>query len=194
MIELFLDFETSGTSPDDHAPVSLGLVLADGHDIVAEREILFGLPTDYRGKITRTYDAFALELNNTSLADIRNRPNFRLGFEELQCWVRAHNAQNVRRWAYNASFDWSFWQTMLYLCGEYNRHAKAYETPLSPVVGPWQCAMEAAKPLNPNLPSYTLDSVLASVGMSRTSGHHGALEDARLLHRLVVALRSGSKS
>jgi DNA polymerase III epsilon subunit-like protein len=183
---LAVDFETSGTDAGQHAPVSLGLAIMEGETVLASNEWVFGPPKDKNGKISRAYDVRALSISGVTWKKIQESPSMSVQLKAIKTWVNENGASLLPRVAFNASFDFGFWQTMLFLCGSWDRGT--FNIPQSPVIGTWECVMELAKS-KLSLPDYKLDTVAAHFGMARASDEHGALEDAIIAGRLLARLK-----
>ena len=182
---LAVDFETSGTDAGQHAPVSLGLAIMEGEKVLASNEWIFGTPIDWKGNISRAYDIRALSISGITWKQIQEAPKVPVQVREIKKWVNEQGASLLPRVAFNASFDFGFWQTMLFLAGSYNRSTQSFDMPQSPVIGPWECAMELAKS-KLTLPDYKLDTVANHFELSRESKSHGALEDAIIAGRIFT--------
>lgn len=180
-----LDFETSHLQPSVGAPVTLGVALMDGEDVIDRQEWLFAPPTK-NGKVTRAYDVVALEISGTSWTRIKkNGMEHSAVLRELQDFTMRHGATFLPVVAFNAPFDFSWYSELLFLGGSWNQHERRFETFLPPLAGPWQCARLQAVHALPGLGSYSLDAVCAELGLSRSGDTHGALEDAILAGRVL---------
>jgi DNA polymerase III epsilon subunit-like protein len=188
---LAVDFETSGTDAGQHAPVSLGLAIMEGETVLASNEWIFGTPIDWKGNISRAYDIRALQVSGITWKQIQEAPKIPVQLKSIREWIGDHSASLLTRVAFNASFDFGFWQSMLFLAGTYNRSTQSFDIPMSPVIGPWECAMELAKN-ELSLDNYKLDTVAEHLGFFRTSKSHGAREDAILAGR-IYATRRGKR-
>lgn len=192
MTFLALDFETGGLDPRVHAPVSLGVAVMNGSEVLDSREWLFAPPTNKEGKICRAYDVVALEISGTSWPRLkRDGLPVRQVMAELAELVRTSpyiNGPDIPVVAFNAPFDIAFYSECLFLAGEWNQHTRRFETFSPPVYGPWQCARMLARARLPRLEQYTLDAVAAACGLARSGQTHGALEDAILAGKLFAHL------
>lgn len=190
-----LDFETSGLDPSRHAPVQLGVALFDEGRPVATMEAMIQPPVHYKtGRTTREYDATALEISGLTLDQLRQaHPANRVVFDLAQFAIR-HKARYLPIVAFNASFDLAFYSTLLFLAGEYDRHAAAFRPATPPLIGPWHCARMLAQATVPTLPDHKLDTVAARYGLKRTGEKHGALEDAVLAGLVHWAINEGRGS
>lgn len=188
---LALDYETSGLDPQTHAPVTLGVAVMEGDEILAQAEWLFAPPTDKNGKINRAYDVTALEINGVSWTRIkRDGLPISAVMAALGKFAIEHKATSLPVVAFNAPFDFAWYSTCLFLGGSWNQHRRCFETFKPPLIGPWQCArLMACDSLR--LDGYSLDAVCAHFELARTGETHGALEDAvlagRVFHRLSEA-------
>jgi len=187
---LTLDFETSGLDHKTHAPVSLGVALMEGSDVVDSKEWLLAPPTDKNGKITREYAVNALEISSYTWPQIkRDGMPIAAVMAELTGFAAAHNAHGLTVVAFNAPFDLGWYSECLFLSGSWNQHLRRFETFVPPLVGPWQCARLLAVTSGLGLERYDLDTVARHFGLSRSTEKHGALEDAILAGRIYSALR-----
>lgn len=194
---LALDFETSGTDKDRHAPVTLGVALMEDGEVLDSIEYLFAPPRHWKTKeITRAYEIGALEVSKVTWKRILT--------EGLECsyvckslgkWASDRGADELAIVAYNAPFDLGFYSTMLFLGGDWDPNTRGkWLTATPPLFGPWQCAMMLMKRAA-NLDDYKLDTAAAHFGLARSGEAHGALEDAvlagQIYHRLVGAVAVG---
>lgn len=187
---LAIDFETSGVDVKRHAPVSLGVALFEGAIVVDQLEQRIGPPFNKEGKITREYDVCALEVNGATWASIKNAPPPEAACAALMGFAKRHDARELPVVAFNAPFDLAFYSELLYLGGSWNQIERCYQTFAPPLVGPWQCVrLLAVHRLGQSaLPKWNLDCVAEHFGLSRSSGTHGAIEDAVLAGKLYAAL------
>lgn len=182
-----IDYESSGLDPKRHAPVTLGVALMDGFDVLASQEWRFSPPTNKDGKVTREYDAFALEISGSSLEQLREGQTVAVVMRELEEWAVRHDCASSLVVAFNAPFDFSFYSECLFLGGSWNQRTRSFQTFKPPLTGPWQCArMMAARQLS--LEKYSLDAVAAHFGLERSGETHGALEDAILAGKVFTLL------
>ena len=191
-----LDFETSGTDHNRHAPVTLGVAIIDEAGVkVAQDEWLFAPPYHYKtGKVTREYDINAMLIHEvpwprivkhgTPCADV---------LRELGDMAESHHAGNALVLAYNAPFDFGWYSTCLFLAGGYDRQSQSFKPAPPPIVGPWQCVMLLAKREYPHLPDHKLDTVAKHLGLARTTDAHGALEDALLCYEIYKAIQEAQR-
>lgn len=183
-----LDFETSGLDPKTHAPVTLGVAVMDGDEVVEGREWLIAPPTDKNGKITREYNLVAMEINGVSWPKLKREglPVCKV-MQQLREFVAAHDAHKLTVVAFNAPFDLAWYSECLFLGGSWNQTLRRFETFLPPLVGPWQCARLVAC-AQIDLDAYNLDAVAGHFRLARTGEKHGALEDAVLAGRVYARL------
>lgn len=180
MKSLNVDFETGGLSPMLNAPVSLGIALMDGLDVLDSREWLIRPPRDKNGRLTKVYDMGAMEIHKISWKDLAAAPTAAQVVAEVRKQVLEWDAYEMPRKAFNASFDYGFWQTLIYMAGEFDRGSYQFVQPAPMAIGTWQCVMERARHLLPGLVNHKLDTVAAHFGLKRLGEAHGALEDAIL--------------
>lgn len=186
-----LDFETSGTDPRRHAPVTLGVALMENGIALEQKEWLFAPPYDKTGsKITREYDLCAMEISSKRWPEIkRDGTPCATVLMRLQEFAAEHGAGELPIVAFNASFDLAFYSECLFMGGSWNNHLKVFEVFKPPLAGPWHCArMMALRGLS--LERYDLDTVSAHYGITRTNGCHSAIEDAILAGRIYHELTS----
>lgn len=186
-----LDFETSGLKPGEHAPVSLGVALMEGVDVIDSREWLLATPTDKNGRVNRAYDVVALEISGASWTKIKREgvPHAKV-CKDLLDFSCEHGAIHLPVVAFNAPFDFAWYSDLLFLGGSWNQHARKFETFLPPFAGPWQCARLLAVHAAPGLDAYNLDTVAAHYGLSRSTEKHGALEDAILAGKVFASIEA----
>jgi DNA polymerase-3 subunit alpha (Gram-positive type) len=181
-----LDFETSGLDPKVNAPVSIGVALMDGGEVIDSLELFIAPPTR-DGRITRVYDVCALEVSGTSWKQIKTAPTALSVCKDLRKWAEKHDARHLQVVAFNAPFDLAFYSELLFMAGNWNQHLRQFEAFIAPFLGPWQCArMLAMDALR--LDKYSLDSVSEHYGFSRTGETHGSLEDAILAGKVYAQL------
>ncbi len=189
---LALDFETSGTDANIHAPVSLGAAFMEDMTVLDSQEWLIAPPTHYKdkSKIQRCYDERARLIHGYTLEYLieHGTPADRVcdGFAEF---VKRHNAGNNPVVAFNANFDWSFYNTLLFLAGSYDRNTQSFQSYLSPISGPWQCAMQLAQRRLPRLENYKLATVAPFLKVGEQGDVHGARLDAILAGLVFAKLR-----
>jgi DNA polymerase III epsilon subunit-like protein len=189
---LALDFETSGVDPNQHAPVSLGVAVMEGEEVIESKEWLIAPPTHYKDKsnITRCYDERARLIHGYSLEHLieHGEPCEKvcIGLTEF---VTVNKAGNYPVVAYNAVFDLSFFNTLLFLGGAYDRHTAAFRPFPSPISGPWQCAKQLAERRQVRAENYKLDTIAQMLGLGEQGEVHGALTDAILAGRVFAQLR-----
>ena len=192
---LALDFETSHVDPARGAPVSLALVLFENGAVASSCEWLCAPPVHYKtGKITREYDIRALEVSAYTWPQIK-----RDGIpcadvcRQLDEWVAARQAGTLEIVAFNASFDLAFWRTLMFLGDHFEPETKSRRAHVSPLIGPWWCAMQLAIEYAPGLEDYKLDTVASHFHLGRTSDAHSAIEDAELAGRIFLKLLDGRR-
>lgn len=189
---LTLDFETSGTDPNDHAPVTLGVAAFEDGIVTAQDEWLCRPPTHYKekDKITRAYDERARLIHGYTLEHLleygKPMAMVCIGFAEF---VAKHSLGNVPVVAYNAAFDMAFLNTLLFLGGEYDRGTSTYRRFPTPISGPWQCAMQLAERWYPRLENYKLQTVAPFLGVGSQGEVHGAMSDAILAGLVFAKIR-----
>lgn len=170
MTFLSLDFETSGLSANQCAPMSLGIVGWRDGQIANRREYKFRVYPEM------AYYPRALEVNGLCLDDLKE------GWGDAE--VVADVAEVFADWAdapivsHNATFDSAFWSQVMY-------RSKVKPDPLR---GEWACTRRMASVLG--LPNVKLDTCLAHFGMKREGTVHGALEDAELCGKLYMRLKA----
>lgn len=176
-----LDFETSGLDPKRHAPVSIGVaVVRDGELGKDPFYSLIGPPTHYKTqKIEREYNVCALEVSGITWKAIKAAPKPAAVLAEIRTWVKFNDAEHLPVVAYNSPFDLAFWSELLFLSGGYNRTTQAFDVPVSPLLGPWYCAMQLAK-ASVRCENYKLTTVAAHLGLDPQKEPHNALDDAIL--------------
>lgn len=189
---LALDFETSGTDPNENAPVSLGVAFFEDATVIDSSEWLIQPPTHYKdkSKIMRAYDERARLIHGYTLEYlIEHGQSAAEVCSEFGAFVKEHNAGNNPIVAFNANFDWSFFNTLLFLAGSYDRNTQAFMPCLSPISGPWQCAMQLAQRRLPRLENYKLATVAPFLKVGEQGDVHGARADAILAGLVFAKLR-----
>lgn len=186
---LALDFETSGTDPRRHAPVSVGYAVMEGADVLASEELYVGPTRHWKtGRIEREYDVCALEVSGASWPKVKASPPPAVAVGHMARFAEAHGAAGLTVVAFKASFDMAFYDELLWLASDWHPTERGVKVqPPPPFCGPWQCALALAR-RSLSLRSYTLDDVAAHFGLSRPSDRHGALEDAVLCGRVYARL------
>lgn len=188
-----LDFETSGRSSERHAPVSIGMAVMDGEDVLAETEFMIG-PTKHwkTGAIEREYDINALIISGTHWKDVLAAPHPKAVVEQIREFSAANDAMNLTIKAFNAPFDIAFFSLTLFLASDWHPTIKGVMVqPKPPLLGPWQCVLMRARH-ELSLPDYKLDTVASHFGLARSGEKHGALEDAILCGRIDSRMTAAS--
>lgn len=183
-----VDFETSGLDVNRNAPVSIGMAIMDGDEVLAEFESLFGRMTK------KAYEIEAMEIHGISWKQIKEGPEVNQVFIEVQKWIKDNDAEYIPVVSHNAKFDCQFWDHLAMMCGSFQgkypngRFVREREN----LKGPWYCTMRMCDRLRFDesvIIDSKLDTVAAHFGLSRVSDKHGALEDAilcgRIFHRLM---------
>lgn len=190
---LALDFEGSGTDPQENAPVTLGAAVFDGETVAAQKEWLIAPPTHYAdpSKVTRCYDERARMIHGYSLERLMDEGEpIKSVCLSFAYFVQEHGMENRPIVAYNAAYDMPMMSTLMFLGGEYDRYERKYRPFPIPVSGPWQCVYQLAqRRLGTDVDDFKLDTVAARFDLAR-SGMHGALEDAILAGRVFLAIRA----
>lgn len=183
---LAIDFETGGTDPQRHAPISIGLAVMDGSAVVAADEWLIGPARHWKtGKIVREYNIPALAVSGIRWADILAAPSPSQVVAGIRAWVDEHEAQDLAIVAYRASFDHAFFETLLSIAHDWRPDERGIVLPpLSPLRGGWYCAMHLFRFHHPESRGFRLDDAAAHYGFARESERHGAREDAMLAGRV----------
>ena len=188
-----LDFETSGLDSKRHAPVSLGVAVFEGGDVIASAEWTLAPPVDKNGRVSREYDVCALQVSGKTWKEIQAGVKCEAVCFALGKFAREHGVSDAAVVAFNAPFDLSFYSELLYLGGSWNQHFRRFETFKPPLIGPWQCArLMAVSQLD--LERYDLDTTARHFGLSRSGETHGALEDAILAGRIYQSLTTPTHS
>ena len=185
-----LDFETGGTNPSVHAPVSLGLALMEGEEVFAQEEFIFARMDgdDRKANQRRGYELRAMEVTGLRVSQFAKGEDPERVVELVREWTRKHDAADLPVVSYNASFDQSFWSELLFLTGKWDRTLNAYAVCPEVFGGPWWCVRRLFRVRFPERVTSKLDDALAVVGLSREGELHGALEDAVLCGRLLSRL------
>lgn len=181
---LACDFETSGTDPNRHAPVSVGYAVMEGQVEIASGEWTIG-PTHHwkTGQIEREYDVRALEVSGASWPKIKASPQPKVVVAHMAEFAKKHGCADLPVVAFNAPFDLAFYSTLLWLASDWHPTDRGVKVqPAPPFYGPWFCALMLAR-RELSLAKYDLDTVAAHFGLSRSSDRHSALEDAILAGR-----------
>lgn len=184
MKSLYVDFETGGLCAKLNAPVSLGIALMEGAEVLESREWLVRPPRDKNGKLTRVYDMGAMEIHRISWKELANAPTAADVVADVRKQVLLWDAFEMPRKAFNASFDYGFWESLIFMAGSFNKGTYTFDLPSPMAIGPWSCVRDRARHLLPFLPNHKLDTVAAHFGLSRLGEAHGALEDAVLCGRV----------
>lgn len=189
---LALDFEGSGTDPQRHAPVSLGVAYMEDGEVVESKEWLIKPPTHYKDEtvITREYDERARMIHGYTLEHlIEHGEPLKTVCGNLETFAKKHGASNMPVCAYNAGYDLPMLGTLLFLAGEYDRRAAQYFPFPTPLSGPWQCVMLLAK-RRIVCERWKLDNVAEYFGLSRSTERHCSEEDAILCGKIFHLLRT----
>jgi DNA polymerase III epsilon subunit-like protein len=186
---LALDFETSGLNVKTHAPVSIGIAVMERGEVVNDTFYsIIGPPVHYKtGKIEREYNIPSLEVSGITWKEIKNGPMPKATLVKIKAWVEANDAARLPVVAFNSPFDLSFWSELLFLSGGYNRVTNSFEVPVSPLLGPWYCAMQLAK-AGLTLPDYKLATVATHFDLDPQKEPHNALDDAILAGKVFWEL------
>jgi len=188
MRSLYVDFETGGLCPKLNAPVSLGIALMEGAEVIESREWLIRPPRDKNGKLAKVYDMGAMEIHRISWKELASAPTASDVVADVRKHILLWDAFDLHRKAFNASFDYGFWETLCFMAGSFNKSTYTFDLPAPMAIGPWQCVRDSARHLLPFLPNHKLDTVAAHFGLSRSGEAHGALEDAVLAGRVDALL------
>ena len=173
-----LDFETGGTDPQRHGPVSLGLAVMDGDTVTATFETLIGPKLNKKGFPEKEYDVTALSISGIKWPDIKKAPQPVDVWRAATEFVQDNKARSLTVVSHNASFDQAFWSQLRFMAGHFDKATYTFSMPSEILEGPWICTRRMASRMN--LKDETLDTVAGSLGLSRSSELHGALEDAIL--------------
>jgi DNA polymerase III epsilon subunit-like protein len=189
---LVLDFETSGVEHKRHAPVSLGIALMDGAEVIDSKEWIIGPKLHYKtGAIEREYSISALEISGITWKQIKDAPSPLEICVDVAKVIHEWGAHEMLTVAWNAPFDFAWYSELLFMAGGFNRSTNGF-APFPPFIsGPWQCAMMATKIAFPDLLDYKLDTVAKKFGLSRSTEKHGALEDAILCGQIYNQINQG---
>jgi len=182
---LALDFETGGLDPKTCAPVSLGLAVMDGVDVIASCEFRFGLEPFC------VYEDAAMKIHGLTRDDLANEPRHAEVYRLVKEWLNAQGANDLTVISHNALFDQGFWAQWLYRIGRRMDadDPKSFRVAPELLSGAWACTKRMASNWL-DLPDNKLDTVAAQFGLSREGGQHGALEDAILAGRIFHAITS----
>ncbi len=183
---LALDFETGGLDPQRHGPVSLGVAVMDGLEVIHSHEWKIQPPTKKAGGLALEYDYSALCVSGSNMkALISGGSPERTVLTELQKLAADFEMLDGMIVSHNAVFDAGFLSQMVFRCGvwDYGKF-RAFPEPLR---GPWACTRRMASRLS--LPDNKLDTVAAHFNLSRSTDLHEALEDCilagRIYHHLI---------
>ena len=188
-----LDFETSGIDPRRHAPIGLAVVLFNGGEAIASKEWKIAPTKNKNGYYHREYDICAMEISGIKWSELKSAPPPASVCKELAVWSKEHDAKRLPVVAYKASFDFSFYNELLFMGGACDNAINVFEPFPAPLIGCWQCAYLIAREVLPKgcVMDYKLDSVIKHFGLSRESTLHGAKEDASLAGRVYLAMGGG---
>lgn len=177
---LAADFETGGTDPEQHAPVSLGLAVMGGDEVLASQHWIFGDQSkNDKAHMRRDYNVGALRISGYTWKQIQDG----MPPEKVLLEVRQFLSQNgvtaeTVIVSHNAIFDQRVLSDLCFRLGEFDRGRLKQWMPIpSPLVGPWACTQRMAS----NIPgiSVKLDGVAQYFGLSQPVPHN-ALGDAIL--------------
>jgi len=182
------DFETSGLDPKRNFPVSIGIALMDGGDVVDAYSSIISPPRGKDGKVTREYNVEALMISGITWKQIQEGSPAASVLADLRRFADTHGCHGAPVVAFNAPFDLAFYSELLFASGAWDQHLRRFVGAVPPLYGPWHCArMIAANQVT--LENYRLDTVAEHFGFSRTTDTHGALDDAilagKVFHRLT---------
>lgn len=181
-----LDFETGGVEPGRHAPVSIGLALTEGVEVLGEWEWIIGQVKK------REYDVAALSISGIKWGQIKEALPLENVLGLVRDVVTGMGGQHWHVVSHNSSFDQAFYSDCKFLCGKWGsgKFADRVFHPFPEIFcGPWHCTMRMARGLL-QLHDYKLDTVLADLGLERSGKLHGAAEDARLAAQAWSILRT----
>lgn len=161
---VFLDFETTGMSPEGDGVTDIGLVRVEPDGTRSEWEQLVNPGRWIPSQITA--------LTGISNAMVAGAPGFGGVADALENRIRG--ALVV---AHNARFDMGFLNAGFARCGIAKRPAHA-------------CSVRVARKLFPALKSRSLDALSQHFGLRFEGFRHRALPDAVMLERLWYAMRN----
>lgn len=184
---LAADYETGGTTPGEHAHVSLGIALMEDGNVLDSMEWIFAPPKDWKGNDRRKYEVRALEVSGIGWKQILVGTPVETVVKQLQFWVTTNQVKDLPVVAFNASFDLAMYSDMLFLAGSWDRNQQCFVHVHPPLVGPWICSKMLAQDIL-GCADYKLDTVAAKVGKARTGTKHSAIEDAILAGEIYFAL------
>ena len=189
MRHLAIDFETSGLSPERHAPVQIGVAVMEDGDVLASEEWTVGPTLHWKtGKVEREYDVRALEVSGASWPKIKASPPPKVVVAHMADFAKKHGASDLPVVAFNAPFDLAFYSTLLWLASDWHPTVRGLKVqPIPPFCGPWHCALMIAR-RELSLSQYSLNDVAGVFQLSRSGETHSALEDAVLAGRVYCAL------
>lgn len=180
---LALDFETSGLDPKLCAPTSLAVALFDGETVAECKEWIFERNDE------KAYYPKALAIQGRSFASLKDGISAGQLVRELSVWLADHDASRLPVVAFNAVFDMSFFEELLYSARTDPKGAGA-PSPLMPC---WWCAKQLFKRAYPSERSHRLDDAVRVLDLpKRVSDRHGSAEDAYLAGRIFWALWGSS--
>lgn len=180
---LALDFETGGLNHEKNPPVTLGLAIMEGLDVIHSDEWTFGYRDDM------VYNEVAMKINGIPFERLKAAPDESIVYRDVKLWLADHEAQNMPVVSHNAAFDQNFWSQWLFRLGK--KIDGVYRVAPELLYGPWECTRRMAGKLGKEIPNHKLDTVAAHFGLSRSSEVHGAMEDAILAGKVYHWLKEG---
>jgi DNA polymerase III epsilon subunit-like protein len=190
-----LDFETGGLLPTQRTPVTLGLAIFEGGEVVKSKEWAFKPLRDSKGKRKYDYSECASEIHGKSLAWLEeNGLGWRRIYNEvtdfLGCGI--FGVWDDLIISHNAPFDCEIWSTFIFHLGAYCDTDFVWKPKRELLAGPWQDTKRIAQSEELLLgedPSLKLTVLAKKYGIGEQGDIHGAEADAILAGKLYLALR-----
>lgn len=193
---LSLDFETGGISDREKAPVTLGVAIFDGPELIRSKEWLFKPIRDYKGELRFSYGAKAAEVHGYTLEDQETKgQDYREVYGELFEWLGGVWSKPVL--SHGSNFDSDVWNNWQFALGSYDRKKRLFVPASEILIGPWLCSQRIARATLavPNdVPNMKLDTLCQFFGHGPQGDIHGAEKDAILAGRLYWSLRERRKA
>ncbi len=159
---VFIDLETTGTSPRHHRVIEVGIVRVEEGEAVKEYKTLLN-----PGELV---PAFVASLTGISTAMLQGAPQF----EDVALEI-AELLEGALFVAHNAPFDYGF------LGAEFRRIGMSFSYP-------YLCTAKLSRELYPEHRHHNLDTIIERYSL-QAGDRHRALDDAKVLHQLLGVMR-----
>lgn len=184
---LALDFETGGLDARVHAPITLGVAMMEGDEVLFQKEWIFARMDGDDRKHKRGYELRAMEINGIRLSDLKAGQEESRVLLELDTELSCRRANPSAIVSHNAVFDQQFYEEIVYRCGAWSNAERRFVQHRHILPWPWVCTKRIAS-YYLELPDYKLDTCIKRFELARSGETHGALEDAILCGKLYNRL------